>query len=603
MLSRTFFYLSFFLLATCFNSNGQEAAAADSIKAELANAKTAEEKVKLLDELSRTMMNVNPQQSDEYGQKLIAVAEESRDRKLMVKAYMSNGIRCSYFAVKKEYTNKAIEFLNRALLVAKENRLDEEAGAVQLYLSSVYLNVPDNDKALSYATLAFSLISTLSNDSLRAEAHNVYGHVYKVKNEKILALRNFLNALRIAEGIKNHPLIRNCYLYLSDFYSSIEDYDKAIDYFSMAYKKLDITNEKNVPYQRVVYINSIGNLFAQKKSYDIAISHFERSIAMADSLKFSNLKIPGYISLLNQYLRMDQPGKALAYMNSPAGENLKKYLGNFGMASIIDNAYAVIYRDLGRFDSAAYYFNKAKPAFEQSNSEASNMSFYGQLAKFYKLSGNNQKAIEYYLKVKEMSDKSGLLENIQGAAKNLDTLYTRMGNFQLAGKYNAIYYQYKDSIDKQNREKELAQVEADDEQQRQTKLLKEKDENDRRRKSTQLIGIAIFIAALFTALVMLGMFKVSKATIRSLGFFAFIMLFEFIFLVFKKNIAGITKGEPWKDLAFMIALAALLVPLHHWLEHKVIHYLTSHNRLTTSGQSLLSKFGRKTKPAKPGVNS
>ena len=603
MLRRTFFYLPLFLLINCFNSNGQEAAAADSIKAELAKAKTAEEKVKLLDELSRVMMNINPQQGDEYGQKLIAVAEESRDRKLMVKAYMSNGIRCSYFAVKKEYTAKAIEFLNRALQVAKDNRLDEEAGAAQLYLSSVYLNVPDNDKALSYATLAFSLISTLSNDSLRAEAHNVYGHVYKVKNEKILALRNFLNALRIAEGIKNHPLIRNCYLYLSDFYSSIEDYDKAIDYFSMAYKKLDITNEKNVPYQRVVYINSIGNLFAQKKSYDIAISHFERSIAMADSLKFSTMKIPGYISLLNQYLRMDQPGKALAYMNSPAGENLKKYLGNFGMSSLIDNAFAVIYRDLGRFDSAAYFFNKAKPAFEQSNSEASIMSFYGQLAKFYKVSGNNQKAVEYYLKVKEMSDKSGLLENIQNASKNLDTVYTRLGNFQLAGKYNAIYYQYKDSIDKQSREKELAQIEADDEQQRQTKLLKENEENDRRRKSTQLIAIAIFIAALFIALVMLGMFTVSKGTIRSLGFFAFIMLFEFIFLVFKKNIGGITKGEPWKDLAFMIALAALLVPLHHWLEHKVIHYLTSHNRLTTSGQSLLSKLGRKTKPVKPGINS
>lgn len=603
MLSRIFFCLSLFLLITCFNGNGQEAAVADSMKAELAKATTPEQKVKCLDELSRVMMNINPQQGDEYGLELIAVAEESRDRKLMVKAYLSNGIRCSYFAVKKEYISKAIEFYNRALLVARENRLDEDAGAVQLYLSSIYLNVPDNDKALSYATQAFSLISTLANDSLRAEAHNVYGHVYKVKNEKILALRNFLSALRIAEEIKNHSLIRNCYLYLSDFYSSIEDYDKAIDYFSMAYKKLDVVNEKNVPYQRVVYMNSIGNLFAQKKSYDIAISYFERSIAMADSLKFSSLKIPGYVSLLNQYLRIDQPGKALAYMSSPAGENLKKYLGNFGMSSLIDHVYAVIYRDLGQFDSANYYFNKAKPAFEKSNTEATNISFYGQLAKFYKVSGNNQKAIEYYLKVKEMSEKSGLLENIQNAAKNLDTIYSRMGNFQLAGKYNVIYHQYKDSIDKQNREKELAQVEADDEQQRQAKLLKEKEENDRRRKSTQLIAIAIFIAALFIALVMLGMFKVSKGTIRSLGFFAFIMLFEFIFLLFKKNITGITKGEPWKDLAFMIALAALLVPLHHWLEHKVIHYLTSHNRLTTSGQSLLSKLGRKTKPVKPGINS
>jgi hypothetical protein len=54
--------------------------------------------------------------------------------------------------------------------------------------------------------------------------------------------------------------------------------------------------------------------------------------------------------------------------------------------------------------------------------------------------------------------------------------------------------------------------------------------------------------------------------------------------------------KPWKkkDLAFMIALAALLVPLHHWLEHNVIKYLTSHNRLTASGKTLLSKvFARR----------
>ncbi len=98
---------------------------------------------------------------------------------------------------------------------------------------------------------------------------------------------------------------------------------------TLAYKKLDESKEKNAPYQKVIYTNSIGNLFASKKNYDIAISYFEKSIRMADSLKFSTLKVPGYVSLLNQYLRIDEPQKALNYMNSPSGDNLKKYLGKF----------------------------------------------------------------------------------------------------------------------------------------------------------------------------------------------------------------------------------------------------------------------------------
>jgi tetratricopeptide (TPR) repeat protein len=575
--------------------HAQEAAAVDSIKNALSKATTAQERVSLLDELSRTLMNVNPKEADETGAMLITVAEESRDRKLMFKAYLSNGIRCTYMANQKTYSQKAIEFYNKALELARQNRMEEEVGAAQMYLSGLYLMIPDKDKALSYATQAFSLVSTLRNDSLRAEAHNTYGQVYLARNENILALRNFLNALRIGEDSKNAPLIRNCYLYLSSFYTDIEDYDKAIDYMTLAYKKLDELKEKNVPYQKVIYTNSIGNLFAYKKNYDIAISYFERSIRMADSLKFSTLKVPGYVSLLNQYLRIDEPQKALTYLNSAPGDNLKKYLGNFGMAPVIDQAYGVIYTELGRFDSAGIYLEKARPMFENSTNGNSQVGFYAQLASYYRKSGDKKNAIVYYLKVKEISEKNGLLENVKKASQYLDTLYTETGNITLAGKYNATYYQYKDSIETLKREKELTQVEADDEQQRQEKLAKEAEETKRRRNNIQYLGIVIGIIVLFIALVVLGMFKVSAGVIKAIGFFVFIMLFEFVFLVFKKNIYSITHGEPWKDLAFMIALAALLVPLHHWMEHKVLHYLTSHNRLTAAGHHIRNKIFRRTK--------
>lgn len=583
------------LLSSCIPLCSQEAAAVDSLKKAYDRATTSAEKVTLMDELSRVMMNVNPKEADELGNKLIAIAEESRDRKLMFKAYLSNGTRCSYFANQKTYSQKAIDFYNKALDLARQNRMEEEVGAAQMHFSALYRLIPDNDKALSYATQAFSLVSTLRNDSLKAEAHNIYGQAYQAKNENILALRNFLSALRIAEEIKNPSLIRNCYQYLSGFYTAIEDYDKAIDYMTLAYKKLEETKEKNVPYQKVIFTNYLGNLFAYKKNYDIAISYFEKSIRMADSLKFSTLKIPGYVSLLNQYLRIDEPQKALDYLNSPPGDNLKKYLGNFGMAPVIDQAYGVTYTELGRFDSAKMYLEKARPMFENSSNETNKVNFYAQLASFYRKSGDKKNAIDYYLKVKEISEKNGLLENVRRSAQYLDTLYRQSGDFATAGIYNGIYYQYKDSIETLKREKELTQVEAADEQQRQEKAVKEKAEKDRQRNNIQYLAITIGIVASFIGLVVLGMFKVSATTIKMIGFFAFLMFFEFIFLIFKKNIYSITNGEPWKDLLFMIGLAALLLPLHHWLEHKVIHYLTSHNRLTSAGHHIKRRLFRRTK--------
>ena len=577
----TLLLISILLSATRIFS--QQAAALDSMKSALAKAKTPEEKVYWLDNISRTAMNVSLPQAEEYGKQLITFAEETRDRKLMIKAYMSNGLRCSYFVGQKDYTTKSIEFYNKALEIARQNKMEKEIGEAQLKLCAVHLSIPDKDKALSYIEQAFSLISTLKYDSLKAEAHNSFGLVYQAKNEKTLALRHFLNGLQIAEETKIPELRRNCYLYLSNFYSRIDDYDKAIDYYMKAYKELDHVKEKNVPYQRAMDFNALGNLFAYKKSNDIALSYFERSLAMADSLKFSTLKIPGYVSILNQHLRIDQPQKALEYMSSPSGLNLKKFLSNFGMTAQIDQVYAVIYTKLNQFDSAGFYFNRALPYFEQKTSEANRINFYGQLADYYQKTGNYDKSIEYFQKVKEMGEKNGQLESTRAALKHLDSIYVKKGDFKLANAYNVLYYQYKDSIDKLKKENELTQIAAFDEQQRHERALLEEEEKKIKRNRIQYMGIVIAIGVLFIALVMMGWFKVSANTIRAIGFFSFLIFFEFLFLIFKKNIYGITHGEPLYDLAFMIGLAAILVPLHHWLEHKVIHFLTSHHMLKLRG--------------------
>jgi len=591
-----------FLLIT--NGKAQQPAAVDSMKKALAAASTPDEKAYWYDNLSRTMMNVNPVTADSLGQQLILFAEESRDRKLMFDAYMSNGLRCSYFRGQKAYMERSIGYYEKALALARHNKMEKRTGAALLQLADIHLALPDKDKALKLVAEAFSRISSLKDDSLRVESNNIYGKVYLARNDKILALRHHLAALEISEEIQGNTreskrlkseLKRNCYLYLATFYSTIDDYDKAIDNYTLAYKMLDDLSDRRVPYQRCIDINAIGNLFSMKKNYEISISYFQRSIRMADSLKFATLKLPGYISLLNQYLRMNQPEKALNYLNSGEGQQLKDYLNTFRMNGVFDQAYAYVYTDLGRFDSARKYFEKALPYFESAMNDNSKVGIYLQMGKLFTKTGETEKAINSYLKAKEIGEKNGFLELTMTAAGYLDTLYETRGDFRTANLYNSMYYRFRDSIEKMNKEKDLEQEEANAENQRQERIRKEQEELKRRKINIQYLAITIGIVVLFLGLVILGMFKVSAGLIKAIGFFVFLMLFEFIFLVFKKNIYAITHGEPWKDLMFMIALAALLVPLHHWLEHRVLHYLTSHNRLTSAGQQLRKKLFSRTK--------
>jgi tetratricopeptide (TPR) repeat protein len=589
--------LCFILLGICISCISlSQTAIVDSFKMQLSRAISDKDKVDILGKLSRTLMNINLGESDKYGREMLAVAEMSRDRKLMVKALLQNGERYSYLAGRKDNIEKAISYYTQGLDLARKNKLDEQTVSAYLYLSEISRLMPDADKALNYCNQANSHISLIKNDSLLARVHLEYGSVYLSKNEKILALKNYMNAIRIAEDLKNNILLRVGYAKLSTFYAVLEDFDKAIDYQIKALQKLDAIKTGQTPYNKVQDYVLIGNLYGAKKNNDMATLYYEKSLKLADSLKFEPIKALGYTSILNNYLQSNEPQKALDYFN--AHPQLKDFLITVNFPHFVDQSYAYIYAQLGKYDSAKYYYNKIAPFFEHNVSGGNQLNYYFQLGTLYKKTGEYDKSLDYLLKAKAMAEGIGELETMRQVAAQLDSLHQVKGDFKQALFFASLNHKYKDSLDKLGKEKDLMQIEVADEQQRQERIDREKLESKRKRDNIQYMLIVLGIAGLFVVMVMMGMFKVSATTIKLIGFFTFLMFFEFIFLIFKKNIYGFTQGEPWKDLLFMIGLAAVLLPLHHWLEHKVIHYLTSHSRLTATGKGLMDKILRRNRITK-----
>lgn len=560
----------------------------DSLKRELSKATTSAKKIEVLSYLCRIMMNTNITEADKYGTLLLQEAELSRDRKSMIEALLANGERYSYFATIKDYNQKSIDYYNQALDLARKNDMDEERAVALLRLSAVYRQVPDLDKAFNYASQASSIISVLDNsDSLKAMASISLGNVYQDKKDRLLALRNYLNALTIAEEMKKKDpsLLRSCYYTLCNFYSGIKEHDKAIDYAKKAMDQLSFVKEKGgVKYNQVVDLYSLGNLYLAKKDFNMSQYFFEASIKLADSIKYEPLKMPGYNGLLNQYIREKQPQKALTYFNT--NPVLKKYIANFGMGHMIDGAYGVIYSELGKFDSAKYYFERARPQYEKVATPANRMSFYAQYADFLDKSGDVKGAIDYYTQAKALAEQTSDLESQERMARELDSSYSKIGDFKQSYFFNNLHSRLKDSLQKLGEEKDLMQMELKDEELRKARLDKEREEELDRRHNLQYTAIAISIGVIFTLLVLLGAFKVSEATIKVVGFFAFILLFEFIILLADHKIHDWTHGEPLPVLGIKIILIAMLLPLHHWLEHKVVSYLASKRLIIPDRKSI-----------------
>ena len=579
----------FFMLCSIVIQAQQNLAVIDSFKAQLARAKTSEQKVCILGPLAMTLMNTSIAEADKYGAQLTQEAELSRDRSLMVKALLMNGQRYSFFQGNKAFLQKSLEYYTKALDLARKNKLEKETAETLLSISSLYSTFPDLDKAMNFATQAFAISSNLDDDSLKVATYYSFGSVYQLKKERILALRNYLTALRIAEETKDPLLLRSCYYVLSQFYSDIKEYDKAIDYLRKAAEQLpSIKNMPNKEYTSVVDLFMMGDMYMQKKDFDMSVYFYDSSIRRADELKYYPLKMPGYRGILRQFIQSKQPEKALAYLNK--SDDLKKFITNFGASYVIDNSYAAIYTQMGKYDSAGYYFSKSAPAFEATSTVSNKLSFYYQYGDFYNKAGDKPKALEYFNKAMALANETKDLEWQQDIAKKLDTVYAALGDFKQSRLYINQYYSYKDSLQKLGEEKDLLQMELADEEQRQKRKEKEEADALRERHNIQYLGITIAIAVVFLLLILMGTFRVSETTIKIMGFFAFILLFEFIILIADNKIHHWTHGEPLPILGIKIVLIAMLLPLHHWLEHKVVSYLASRRLIVPTRKSIWHFF-------------
>jgi hypothetical protein len=189
--------------------------------------------------------------------------------------------------------------------------------------------------------------------------------------------------------------------------------------------------------------------------------------------------------------------------------------------------------------------------------------------------GRRPEELQKLLLAKSFADSAASLEDEQETRQKLYEYYENAGDYKQALVYYKQLNKYKDSLDNLSKQKDLLTVEIENTNRRIERQKLHEEEATRTRNNLEYMGITAAIAIVFIFLVILGVFKMSAGVIKALGFFAFIFLFEFIVLLLDNQIHELTGEEPWKVLGIKIIIIAVLLPLHHKMEERVTHYLTS----------------------------
>ena len=559
----------------------------DSLKRSVQTAKTDAARIARLEKLATFYMIIDRKQADVYSHQIQEIAEKSRDRDLMVKALVIDAAR--YYitgAGNRDDVDKARVSAERALELAKSSGLDGAEAEVYTVLALIARSKGESDKALNYNNLALSLVGADGNDSLRIDCLISLADTYMAKDERLQAFRNYLQALSIAEELGHYEPLMDIYRNLAGFYSILGEHEKAKDYLFKASK---LTFRFKRPFDRTLIYREIGAVYTDAKQYDVATEYYEKLMMLSDSIQFDLFRVNGYLKILEQYLKSGQADKALTYLNSRT--DLRDIMKRAGGEQYIYQTYGQTYYDLGRYDSAKYYYALAEPIFETKANPAVRFEFYIHQADLYSRLKQYDKSLAILQKANNIAKEIRDLGMKQRVAQAMDSTYQLLGDFKSAYLYNKQYNVYTDSLDLLATEKDLMVLEVANETKRREREEQKAEEELHARHNIQYMGITVAIVIVFMALAVLGIFRVSKTMIKALGFFAFIFLFEFIILLADNQIHHWTHGEPWKVMLIKIVLISLLLPLHHFLEEKVIHYLTSHHMLQHK-DSLMSRLRR-----------
>lgn len=400
-------------------------------------------------------------------------------------------------------------------------------------LSFLYLESKP-DTTMMLALEALSLARKIGFAKGEAESLNRVGNVYRVFGNYPKAMEVFLQALKINEKINNLDGIQRNYTNIGVVYNFQEDFRQALTYsFKASQLAEQIKNKASLS----TILRNLGENYFRLKLFDSAILYTQQAYNLANSVN---------------YFRM--MGSSLSML----GE---------------------IHAETGQNTLALEYYRLSIPDLIKANSDIRLSDTFLGMAKLFEKAGQKDSALFYAKQSLSIAKEKGFTLEVRDAGRWLTAFYRSRRMPDSALFYVDITKAANDSLFSQQKSRQLQSLAFDEKLRQQEIVAAELKDKKKRTHNLQYAAIAI---GLITFIILF--FALSRSIIvktRFISFFAILGLlavFEFINLFIHPYLSRATNDSPAMMLLVLIAIGALLIPLHHKLEKWITNVMTEKNK-------------------------
>jgi tetratricopeptide (TPR) repeat protein len=489
-------------------------------------------------------------------------------------------------AYTQKYASKADSL--RTLIKTDGNDTNKVNHLVDLARELMMINL---DSSITFAENALQISSTIladpatqKNQKLKlaaqkgvAKSYGSLGAFYYLKGEFAISLENHFKAVEIREAIGDKEMLANSYNNIGVVFRNQGDHPRALEYYTKAYNLNAEIGDKKRAAQNV---NNIGLVYADQREFDLALEYFNKALALNENtgMKITSADILNNIGLV--YFGKRNYLKSIDFYKKSFDINLE--IGNYNeVANNLVNIGAS-YDLLKDHENAIKNYLEALDLNQQLGNKYGIALNMGNVASVYVEEKKYNEAKDYLTKALAIAEEISAWQLIQDANLTLSRLDSITGDYKSAYIHFQQFSAAKDTLFNASKSKDIGRLEMKQEIETVEKERKRAEEEkariaqrERDRKNTlQYSGMFVAILCIVIVVMMLGFVKVSPAMARSITFFTFLIIFEFVLLFIDPYVDRFSGGEPVYKLILNALLACLIFPLNAVLENGLKKRLT-----------------------------
>ncbi len=376
------------------------------------------------------------------------------------------------------------------------------------------------------------------DDAMLATSYNWIGYYFiQNKGDNINALDYYFKGLPLAEKVGDKRRISSLCFDIANIYGGLKNHEEAYKFVLRGGKNLPERTAPMYHYMLVQYQRGKVNYFRYKKQLDSASYYAQAMLQTSNRLK-SNL----YRS----------------------------------QANALNGA---IYGELGEKEMAEIYFKKSKLFFNESIKTNTKNFYYIRHLRF--LINNNRideakTELDEFWKFANKNYNQGTMLIAAGLKREVFEKFRQTDSAYFYSRQEADYTAKVFDQNNLNQIQAMAfkeQLRVLEEQNRKSEMAEQQKQN------LQYIFIAIGILTLLILYLLLSRsFITNTKLIEFFGVIALLIVFEFLNLLLHPFLERVTHHSPILMLLALVCIAALLVPLHHRVEHWATKKLVEKNK-------------------------